>query len=223
MGVKAWITVNGNHIPIMDGESKMQAVGRFIKDKRNKSAYNKMYKAQEEFMGRKLTDKEKQQLKDATRLKGVKSVYGNDKTTIKGRAETRGELNRRLRRYNDNMYDFESRGLSEDDAQIESIMANDNRNPYKDYDKSKMAKDYFNDRKYKLKADNYKLSKAESKLQNFAQTSKSEYNISNIKAKELPSGAIHIMTKSGKDISTISPRALTTAEKNDLRRKGILK
>jgi len=33
MGVKAWITVHGQHIPIMDGESKMQAVGRFIKDK----------------------------------------------------------------------------------------------------------------------------------------------------------------------------------------------
>lgn len=31
MGIKAWITVNGQHIPIMDGESKIQAVGRFIK------------------------------------------------------------------------------------------------------------------------------------------------------------------------------------------------
>ena len=36
MGVKAWITVNGNHIPIMDGESKMDAVGRFIKERRDK-------------------------------------------------------------------------------------------------------------------------------------------------------------------------------------------
>ena len=34
MGIKAWITINGNHIPIMDGESKMAAVGRFIKGKR---------------------------------------------------------------------------------------------------------------------------------------------------------------------------------------------
>lgn len=36
MGVKAWITVNGQHIPIMDGESKMQAVGKFIRSKREK-------------------------------------------------------------------------------------------------------------------------------------------------------------------------------------------
>ena len=40
MGVKAWITVNGNHIPIMDGESKMDAVGRFIKERRDKKLKN---------------------------------------------------------------------------------------------------------------------------------------------------------------------------------------
>ena len=85
------------------------------------------------------------------------------------------------------------------------------------------AKIFTPSKRYKLKAADYKLSKAESKLQDFAQTSKSEYNISNIKAKELPSGAIHITTKSGRDISTISPKALTAAEKNVLRKKGILK
>ena len=38
MGVKAWITVRGQHIPIMDGESKMQAVGNFFKSKRKDKA-----------------------------------------------------------------------------------------------------------------------------------------------------------------------------------------
>lgn len=47
MGVKAWITVNGNHIPIMDGESKMEAVGRFIKSKR--TAINKKIKDEAEY------------------------------------------------------------------------------------------------------------------------------------------------------------------------------
>lgn len=41
MGVKAWITVNGNHIPIMDGESKIQAVGKFFNSRKkiNKQDY----------------------------------------------------------------------------------------------------------------------------------------------------------------------------------------
>lgn len=34
MGITSWITVRGNHIPIMDGESKASAVGRFIKERR---------------------------------------------------------------------------------------------------------------------------------------------------------------------------------------------
>ena len=32
--VTGWITVNGNHIPIIAGESKMKAVSRFVKGKR---------------------------------------------------------------------------------------------------------------------------------------------------------------------------------------------
>lgn len=39
MGVKAWITVRGQHIPIMDGESKMAAVGRFIKDRMERKRF----------------------------------------------------------------------------------------------------------------------------------------------------------------------------------------
>lgn len=42
MGIKAWITVNGNHIPVMDGESKMKALGRFINGKRD--AHKSNYK-----------------------------------------------------------------------------------------------------------------------------------------------------------------------------------
>lgn len=32
--IERWITVNGNHIPVYKGESKMKALSRFIKDKR---------------------------------------------------------------------------------------------------------------------------------------------------------------------------------------------
>ena len=95
MGVKAWITVRGNHIPIMDGESKASAIGRFIKDKRNK--YNKKViktadmiaaggtEANPRHRNYPRTQKQfEDDLKTATKYYD-KNIY---KPTIKGRAKT---------------------------------------------------------------------------------------------------------------------------------------
>ena len=86
MGVKAWITVNGNHIPIMDGESKMQAVGRFIKGKRHGAAIRMKE------MDRELSGDLPHTTRDIYNKYNKEAVtyqkYGGG-TNIKGRAKTR--------------------------------------------------------------------------------------------------------------------------------------
>lgn len=71
-----WITVRGVHVPIYDKSNK--SLKEFLSNKNNKEdkAYDKLFNAQEKFMGRKLTDNEKQKLKDATRQKAVTNIYG---------------------------------------------------------------------------------------------------------------------------------------------------
>ena len=102
MGVKAWITVNGNHIPIMDGESKMQAVGRFIKDRyeknRTKRILDEHNKAQSNIDKKyghngptsrhaKTGDYEKES--DELASKTVSRL--KERRTIRGRAKPKGE------------------------------------------------------------------------------------------------------------------------------------
>ena len=51
-----WITINGQHVPIFEGESKREAVSKFIKNKTSKVKKNK-YDKIEEFKKRKATNK----------------------------------------------------------------------------------------------------------------------------------------------------------------------
>jgi len=46
--VKQWITVNGQHIPIMDGESKDKAVNRYIAEKNEDTKEKQIAKAKEQ-------------------------------------------------------------------------------------------------------------------------------------------------------------------------------
>ena len=215
--IERWITVNGAHIPIMRGESATKAVGNFIRKRRDKKVSERKdyvkkvlgtpgYGQDDEGLERDIRHEMRDQ------RKSIKGVRKSNEQITKSAIKEWNDFSNKANKY----IDSEEHWNKYLDKQEKALKKLDNaRNSVKN------RKDY--NKSYKLKADNYKLSKAESKLQDFAQTSKSEYNISNIKAKELPLGAIHITTKSGKDISTISPKALTAAEKNDLRRKGILK
>lgn len=94
MGVKAWITVNGNHIPIMDGESKMQAVGRFIKDK--KSKLKEKYEAQKNKASEALrkSGNENRRVKDLnTEAINTYMKLQEQRKTIKGIGKTPAQKN----------------------------------------------------------------------------------------------------------------------------------
>jgi len=313
--IERWITVNGVHIPIFKGESKMKAVGRFIKGKRKEKIRKiddkitnvnnkenrlarKLEKMNRDYPStsatRELAKEYEANREEFNRL--VKEKY--NRPTIKGyNTDPYNRVNKaqaaRLKASRENQWDTDQaygllrtiRGDAKEalDNQIDYIYDRQKANPSRlekaktrfevqrlnnEYDaklanaeylygkakvKQSKAMDDATSRelnkeyRYKLKnSDNRQnnnsklnplatndlktltrgakfLTSAESKIQDFAQVSSSKYNINNITAKELPSGAIHIMTKEGKDISTINPKALTRAEKNTLRRKGILK
>lgn len=124
MGVKAWITVRGNHIPIMDGESKTQALGNFFKSKRtarnkkikDEAEYNRQvrnrnldsrYNAEFRVRPTKDWDKLKKSLNED--LKTSNEQYKKDieanKRNIKGRAKTVEELDNLRKDYKERSKD----------------------------------------------------------------------------------------------------------------------
>lgn len=111
--IERWITINGVHVPIMKGESKMAAVGRFIKGKRAQHKKNLKDRAKEygERIQSKISSGVDEGEAEFQAGKEMRNKYGQywrkkNTLTITGRTKTEEEWKKSRDRFNpgDDMY-----------------------------------------------------------------------------------------------------------------------
>ena len=169
MGIKAWITVNGNHIPIMDGESKIDAIGRFIKGKRH-GADMRMKEMDRELSGDLPWSRgtgEKDIYSDYNEQAKIYKKYGGGKT-IKGRAKTEEAMVKEQKKmYKDELEDAKEyyRDYPNTNREMRKNMA-ENRayNAVKSMSEIKYSKNKQINKVYRL-SDKYKVETARQRRQ----------------------------------------------------------